>query len=249
MSDDDVMLAIARAVRGINEQPTMDETMREIVRATLASVAGIDHVGISTIDRRGVPSTQAATSDLVWKLDDLQYGLDEGPCVDTLRGAEVVEAPHIRQDQRWPNYVGPAVSLGLRSQLAVRLFTESDGTVGGLNLYSTSSDVLDPEAVHVADALATYAALAMNTTREASNLREGLRSREDIGMAVGVLMVKYDIDAAAAFGFLTRTSSYSNTKVRVIARQIVELENTERAERAAVRPSGSGTAPAPSDRD
>ena len=242
MNADEVTLALAAAVRGIDEQGTTQETMQEIVRATLHSVPGIDHVGISTLDRDGSPSTQAATSELVWQLDDLQYGLDEGPCVDSLRNSEVVEAPRIRHDQRWPRYVPPAVSLGLRSQLAVKLYTEQDGTVGGLNMYSTSRDDLDPEAVHIADALATYAALALNKTRETTHLREGLRSREEIGIAVGVLMVKYDIDAASAFTFLTRTSSHSNTKVRVIAQRVVELENAERLERRTTPARSSGEA-------
>ena len=73
-------------------------------------------------------------------LDDLQYSLGEGPCVETLRAADIVVAPHIRHDQRWPRFVPAAVEMGLRSQLAVRLYLDGEGTLGGINLYSTISD-------------------------------------------------------------------------------------------------------------
>jgi hypothetical protein len=231
VSEDSTTEVLAAAVRNINAQPTLDETMQEIARVTLDSVPGIDHVGISTMDRRGTPRTRAATSELVRDLDDLQHALDEGPAVDTLRGTEVVEAPRISQDSRWPRYVAAAVPLGLRSQIAVKLYIDQDGTVGGLNLYSTISDDLETDAVHIADALATYAALVMGKTREIDNLREGLRAREQIGMAVGVVMAKQNIDSAAAFAYLVQAAADGDVKVRVVAQQVLEQEESERRQR------------------
>ena len=75
-----------------------------------------------------------ATSRLVHELDALQYGLWEGPCVDTLRGSSVVEAPDIQTDPRWPRFVAAATPLGLHSQLAVHLYLDAEGTIGGLNI-------------------------------------------------------------------------------------------------------------------
>ena len=37
------------------------------------SLPGFDHVGISTVDRKGKITTRAATGPLVWELDTLQY--------------------------------------------------------------------------------------------------------------------------------------------------------------------------------
>jgi hypothetical protein len=39
-------------------------------------------------------------------------------------------APRIREDKRWPRYVPAAVELGLKSQLAVKLYKNSEGTLG-----------------------------------------------------------------------------------------------------------------------
>jgi hypothetical protein len=67
---------------------------------------------------------------LVEELDRLQYSFSEGSCVDTLHEASVVSAPRIREDKRWPRYVPAAVELGLKSQLAVKLYKNSEGTLG-----------------------------------------------------------------------------------------------------------------------
>ena len=181
----------------------------------------MEHVGVSVLEGNGNAVTRAATSDLVLELDNLQYSLDEGPCVDSLRGESVVAAPHIRHDQRWPRYVPAAVELGLKSQLAVRLQLNAE-TVGGLNMYSTASTDIDPQAPGVADLFATHAALALGKAEKVDQLSQALRTREVIGQAVGLLMQKYDLDTDAAFGFLVRTSSHSNTKVRDIAVRMVE---------------------------
>ena len=156
-----------------------------------------------------------------------QYELGEGPCVDTLRDAEVVAAPCIRHDQRWPRYVPAAVQLGLRSQLAVRLYLDDDGVLGGLNLYSTTSDEVDPEAEATAELFAAHAAIALHNARERDNLNEALRSRKVIGQALGILMERYQMDEDRAFAFLVRASSHSNIKLRDIAQELVDQRNGE----------------------
>ena len=122
--------AIAAAAANADEPRGVEETLATIVDTAKVSLPGFEHIGVSTVDADGNPSTRSASSGLVLELDDLQYGLWEGPCVDTLEGAPVVEAPHIQQDPRWPRFVAAATPLGLRSQLAVHLYLDDQGTVG-----------------------------------------------------------------------------------------------------------------------
>src|SRR4051812_7022180 len=81
----DLAEALAAAARSMGGRRTVDETLGVIADTARRSIPGFDHVGISTIDKGGVITTRAATDDLVNRLDDLQYGLAEGPCVDALR--------------------------------------------------------------------------------------------------------------------------------------------------------------------
>lgn len=216
----DVAAALDVAARTINSSPTVEGTLDAIVHAAKASVPGFDEVGVSIVHHDGTIETKAATGQLVWDLDALQYELGAGPCVEAMRDEPVVMAETIRHDQRWPGYVPRAVEAGLRSQLGVQLFLD-ERTLGGLNMYSTSSDTIEPDALHAAEMFATHAALALGHARLESQLTDAMASRKAIGMAIGLLMARYEVDQDQAFQFLVRVSSTSNTKLRDVAQEVV----------------------------
>lgn len=223
----DVGHAIAAAARTINKQQTLEDTLQAIAQAARDSVPGIDEVGISTLAQDGTVHTLAATGSLVHHLDHVQYSLGEGPCVDTLRDADVVVAPDIHLEQRWPRYVPAAVAAGLRAQLAVRLYLDDAGTVGGLNLYSTSSTDVSQEAEATAELFAAHAAIALSHARERESLNQALKSRKVIGQAIGIVMERYEMNEDRAFAFLVRASSHSNIKLRDVAQELVDRRNTD----------------------
>ncbi|UDY25187.1 GAF and ANTAR domain-containing protein [Nocardioides sp. Kera G14] len=216
--------SLAAAAEAINAAETLSDTLEAIARATRISVPGFDHVGISIRHRDGRIETMAGTSELVWDLDNVQYRLDEGPCVDAIRAAPVVAVPHLRHDQRWPRYVPEAVQRGLRAQLAVQLFSD-DERLGGLNLYSTVSEEIDDDAVHAAQLFATHAAIALGRAQHEENLNQALTSRKVIGQAIGILMERYGIDEDRAFQFMVRASSAGNIKLRDVAEDLVSGAN------------------------
>jgi GAF domain-containing protein len=220
-----VAAAIAAAARTTNHLESVDRTLQAIAQSAKDSIPGFDLVGISTVDRYGNVETRAATGHLVHELDKLQYGLGEGPCVAVLGQAHVVAVPRIRHEQRWPAYIREALRLGLRSQLAVKLSLDDKGTLGGLNLYSTVSDDVDPDAESIAELFAVHAAIALGSAREVENLNEALQSRKVIGQALGILMCRYELDEDRAFAFLVRASNAGNIKLRRIAQELVDEQN------------------------
>jgi GAF domain-containing protein len=220
--------AIADAARAMHHERTLDETLEAIVTAARNSVPGFDQVGISTVDKSRNPRTRAATGELVLTLDKVQYTLNEGPCVDILHDADMVVAPHLRHDQRWPRYIPEAVATGLRSQLAVKLCLDEEGTIGGLNFYSTTSDEVDSEAEALADLFATHAAIALGSAKQRETLNAALQSRKVIGQAIGMIMERYDMDENRSFAFLVRASSTSNIKLHDIALELVDQHNTKK---------------------
>ncbi len=187
--------------------------------------------------------TRAGTSEFVWELDRIQYSLSEGPCVDSLRETSVVTAPHIRDEPRWPRFVPRAVELGLKSQLAVRLYLDEEGTVGGLNVYSTTSEDIDVDAESIAELFATHAAIALGNAREVDTLQEALRTRKVIGQALGMLMTEYTLDEDAAFGLLVRTSSVTNVKLRDIAAGMVEEANARARDKSDTHRAARSSSP------
>lgn len=226
MQSPDMTAALAAAARGINGKASLDDTLLAIARTARTSVPGIDHVGISTLERGGRIHTRAHTDSTVQVLDDLQYGLNEGPCVDALSEQVVVSVPDIRNDHRWPLYVDAAVrATPLKSQLAIQLFLDDKNTLGTLNLYSTSQKVVDPDAIGIADLFAAHAAVALGSARKLSTLHDALDSRKVIGQALGILMERYDMNEDRAFAFLRRASSHGNIKLRDVARELVDERN------------------------
>jgi GAF domain-containing protein len=224
---DQVAEALAAAARTIHHPETLDEVLLRIATATRDSLPAFDLVGISTLEGKRVV-TRAATDSKVYDLDRLQYSEDEGPCVDTLGRADLVLAEKLRHEQRWPRYVGKALRLGLRSQMAIKLKLDDQGTLGGLNMYSTLSDDIDPEAASIAELFARHAAIALGGARHVSNLNQALETRKVIGQALGILMERHHMTEERAFAFLVRASSTSKLKVPTVARELVDAANQRR---------------------
>ena len=221
------MRAIEHAANQMSQAATVEETLQVIAASAAEAIPSFEHISVTTRERSEVLTTRAATSDLARELDAVQYGLGEGPCVDAIAQAGVVVAAHLKIDQRWSNYVPEAVALGVKSQMGVRFHLENGGTLGGLNLYSTVSEVVDGDDVAAAAAFAMHAALALGQAHEVAGLSRAVESRQSVGQAIGILMERYRMDETAAHAFLWRASSTSNIKVRDVAATLVEEANVK----------------------
>jgi GAF domain-containing protein len=217
--------ALTEAARALDGPRSLEESLDAIVEAARSTVPGFDHVGVSLTHGDGRIETMAGTDQLVWELDDLQYRLRQGPCVSAIESEPVVLVEHARHEQRWPQYIPEAVGMGLRAQLGIRLYTDSAGTLGGLNLYSTENEVVDSSAVEIAELFATHAAIALGRAQQEHGLNEALMTRKLIGQAIGIIMERYGIDDDRAFHFLIRASNTSNTKLRALAEEVVATTN------------------------
>jgi AmiR/NasT family two-component response regulator len=116
--------------------------------------------------------------------------------------------------------------MGVGGQMALHMFHDN-GSLGGLNLYFDRPGLIDAQTVAVAELFAVLAALAMGHARERDGLNAALRTRTDIGKAIGILMERYELDEDRAFQFLVRTSQTGNVKLRVIADEILTAANTK----------------------
>src|SRR5215210_40766 len=97
--------ALADAARAINRPTTTQETLTAVAHAAQHTVPGFDQVGISLMHSNGKIETMAWTGELVPTLDDLQYSLNEGPCVSSLREEPLLVVDRIKDEKRWPRYI------------------------------------------------------------------------------------------------------------------------------------------------
>ncbi|MFB9315097.1 GAF and ANTAR domain-containing protein [Nocardioides plantarum] len=215
---------LTAAAAKLSSALSLDDTLRVVVQTALDALPAIDHAAVTLVAEDEKWSTSSASDDVALQLDSIQYELRQGPCVDALLDPRtaVVELENARHDPRWHDYLVRAVRLGLRSQLALTLRL-GDRTVGGLNLYSTSSDRIGDHTRELAPLLATHATLAISHARQVENLYRAIESRSTIGQAVGLTMKEYGINSEAAFQFLMRLSSSTERKLRDVAADIVAV--------------------------
>ena len=217
--DGDLAAALAEAALALKEPETVGQALSRLVEVALSIIPGAEQCGISVADRKTV-STVASTDGMVDELDQLQYRLDEGPCLDAIRHHTSVVVDDMRTETRWPRFAPPAAEAGCISQMGIEIFREA-GRVGGLNLYSTRPSAFDDHTRQAATLLAVHTSVVMGKVIAVDHLHHALQTRQLIGQAVGIVMYRYAVDEQAAFAYLTRTSQNSNVKLHDVAAQIV----------------------------
>jgi GAF domain-containing protein len=206
------------------------ETVEQFLHEMAVMAAGLAGGGMScgmTMQPHGRPVTVACSDPLAARMDELQYELDDGPCLSAMRGGKVVHIEDTAEKTRWPRFERRVASLGIRSCLALPL--NADGRpVGALNLYARAASAFRPEVEQRAAAFALSASgalvLAVRLASHASlieQLRSSLMSRTVIDQALGIIMARERCPQARAFDILRAASQNSNIKLRDIATSIV----------------------------
>ncbi|PFG33176.1 GAF and ANTAR domain-containing protein [Sanguibacter antarcticus] len=220
LGGDEVVRRVGVVARSLAEesglQPMLDRTVEHAVQL----LEGCHSAGISLVVARGRIETVALTDDLARRGDERQYELDEGPCLTAVRDAEIVWAPDLANDARWPRWAPWAVeNLGVRSMLCIQLYTAVDKH-GALNLYSRDRDAFPLVDHPVATMFATVAAMSLKSARTTEELQSALHTRNIIGQAQGIIMERYSVGAEQAFSVLSRVSQETNMKLSVVATQV-----------------------------
>lgn len=234
-----VLSRMSAMLQSSNELTDTDAALALITQATKDCIPGVDAVSMSLRRDDGGFETRAETDQLACDGDLIQYEFGEGPCVDAASGEQMVYSGRVSNDGRWRRYGPRAADLGVVSQLALEMYS-GDRIYGGLNLYATSQDVFDEEARSVAGLFANQGATAMGQASLVQRLNQALESRKVIGQALGLISERYGVDENRAFGVLTRFSQTSNTKLRVVAADIVATANRSAAGGPVVNGSDPG---------
>ena len=218
-SGDAIEIGLARQLgelaREMQSEPDLPALLERITKTAVIEIEGAAHACISLFEGH-IVRTQAATDDLVRRVDTRESELNEGPCITSLREAVTVRSDNFEKEERWPRFVAAAMDEGIRSMLAVQLFVEDDN-LGALNIYATRPDAFSEHDESIAMLLAVHAAIAMKSSTTESNLRIALDSRDMIGQAKGILMERYKINSVEAFHLLVVASQRTHRKLREVA--------------------------------
>ena len=209
---------LVELAREMQADQTMPALVQRIVEAAVREIEPARYAGI-TLARKSAVHSEAATDDVVTRLDEAQRKLGQGPCLSALREEATVRSDDLPREERWPDFVAAALAEGVRSMLSVQLFVEDDN-IGALNLYATEPQVFDDDSESAAMLLAAHAAIAIKGSADESNLRAALETRDLIGQAKGILMERYKLSPLQAFHMLVTASQRTNRKLREVADEL-----------------------------
>jgi hypothetical protein len=227
------------------------DALAAVTRVAVEWVPGAEWASI-TEGRNGRFATVAATDEAARAVDEIQYELRTGPCVDAILKDVTFRTGDLVGDGRWPEFGRRAnQARRLRSMLSFRLYLEDDDRIAGLNLYSTRTDAFDDGAESVGTLVAAHGALAITAAgarEQVAGLERALHTNREIGTAMGVLMATYKITREEAFALLRIASQNTNRKLIDIAVDvtdtgILELPGTRGGRRPATRRSTQGSGP------
>ncbi|MFC7528230.1 GAF and ANTAR domain-containing protein [Actinoplanes sp. GCM10030250] len=205
----------------------LNGVLRRVAELARRTLPGAGQVSI-TLVRDGTAYTAAHTGPDALRLDERQYELSAGPCLEAAATTATVEVPDTGGDARWNGWPRYAAEAGMGSVLSVGLPIQ-ETVAGALNIYGEPPGVFDGEAVALAQAFVRYGAVALanahlydSTATHAQHMRAAMESRAVIEQAKGIIMGERRCSADEAFAILTRVSQDSNRKVRDVAAALVE---------------------------
>ncbi|MDQ2739576.1 MAG: GAF and ANTAR domain-containing protein, partial [Actinomycetota bacterium] len=181
------------------------------------------------------------STELVRRLDDIQYGIGQGPRISAAAEGRTMRSGSLGGDRRWPRFGPRAGRLGVHSVLSVPLRTPG-GVLGAMNVYAHAHDALDDHAEEVGEMFMVPAAISVlkaqilaQSQRVATQLDAALQSRAIIDRAIGILRSRHGNTAQEAFD--THSGSSANPGTSISSRWPGKSSRRRRPKRAPAVPT------------
>lgn len=220
----DSVSALARLSVG---RLTLSDTLVRVAELAVRAIPDAEGAGLTLLESDRA-DTIVTTAPFVTQVDQVQYGLGQGPCVTAAREGSTVLSASLGNDRRWPQFGSRVARLGVHSALSIPLLT-SEGVIGAMNIYARRKHAFDERAARVGELFAVPAAIAVQnaqvlaqTRRLAEQLQNALDTRSVIDRAIGILISRSGCSDDEALRRLRILSQNEHQKMRVVAQNIVD---------------------------
>ena len=191
----------------------------------------VSGVGLALMTDEGPAGTVAASDGGALQLEELQFTLGQGPCVDASRTGRPVLAPDLAgtSPRTWPQFGAGADAAGLRAVFAFPL--QVGGIrLGVLDLHRDTAGELSPK--ELADALSfADAATQLLLDLQAQDTAQGippphalavLDDRAEVHQATGVVSVRAGVSLAQALALLRARAYAEGRPIGDLARDVLD---------------------------
>lgn len=212
-----------------DQQPAdPDADLPGLLVTMCVSCVPVTGAGIIVMADSGPGAMLASTDGPARIMEELQFTLGEGPCLDASTSGQPVMQPDLARTatQRWPGFAAGALTAGVRAIFAFPL--QVGGIrVGVLDLYrNVAGDLTDrqlAEALAFADA-ATAVLLRLQARAgpdDLNGLADLLEDRTDVHVATGMVSEQTGRDLASALVLLRAHAYAAETPILEVARRVV----------------------------
>lgn len=220
--------SVTRSLLAIIRDGTDDGALAEqFCRACVAGL-GIDGAAISLLPESASRETLYATDATAERVEELQYTLGEGPCIEAVTSGRPVLVPDVEKatgQTRWPMFaaaVAEQAGIGAVFALPLQLGTIN---LGVLDLYRTTpGDMGDSElrdAMRAADTAALMLLALRTDPGDGQWWDHSWTGRAEVHQATGMVVAQLGVGAQDAFA---RLRGYAFSQERLlddIARDVV----------------------------
>lgn len=239
--------ALAESLAGLASLLTghrpLRETLTFIAEYAVQAIPGADGAGLTMLEDNR-QQTVVASAEFVHAVDDVQYGLGEGPCLLAVSSGQTQTSGSLGGDRRWPRF-GPRIGrMGVHSALSLPLLLPEQ-VVGAMNVYAYAKNAFTDDAIRIGELFARPAAVSVHNAqvlaqsqRLAAQLGEALTNRAIIDQALGIIRSRTGGDAEEAFDKLRTMSQTQHLKVAEVSQALVD----ESVRRAHARGAAAGSA-------
>ncbi len=213
--------AVTRALLEIARDVEDDRALAEQVCQAYVVGLDVDGAAISLLTASTAHQTLCATDATAELLEDLQFSLGEGACVEaavTGRPVLVPDLHHSTEVSRWPIFAAAVVEQSDVGALFAVPFQWETINLGVLDLYRTApgslSDAQLRDVMRAAD-MAALMFLGLRTDPgEGAWLDQSLHGRAEIHQATGMVVVQLGVSAKDA---LARMRAYAFVEQRLLS--------------------------------
>lgn len=222
-------LRVAQILAAIAGDVSVSTTLPQRLVDACAGALSVSGAGIALMTDAGPAGTVAVTDRVASIMEELQFTLGEGPCVDSSLWGRPVLQPDLAATgpARWPGFSAGALEAGIGAVFALPLRVGGI-RLGVLDLYRdhpgelTSSELT--EALAHADA-ATAILLHLQARDPANLTGTGLipvvEDHAAVHQATGIVSVQADVTLTEALGLLRARAFASDRSIVALSHDVV----------------------------
>jgi GAF domain-containing protein len=216
------------------DDPSLEPTLEQLLAVVAAAVPDVTAMTVTAVAIDGSYASAASTDDDAREVDEREYLLDEGPCIDALESGTEQLVRDTVGDERWPRFSAVAAAAGFRTVAGLPLVAPDGEVLGALDVFSDEPDGLSASDLALlrrvtvpAGAVLANARAYQRTATLSEQLRAAIEEQGTRHRAIGVLLGRLGGDAHRAAVVLEATSAAHDVTVDEVARRVLAGEDIE----------------------